>query len=66
MSQNLRGMLSSAAEHGAAPAMGEFLGQLFEAAGARLHAFVHRRNRELPAEASDSGPRRVEMSYIGG
>jgi cyclic pyranopterin phosphate synthase len=22
--------------------------------------------RELPAEASDSGPRRVEMSYIGG
>jgi hypothetical protein len=28
------------------------VGELFEAAGARLHAYVHRRNTDLPPEAS--------------
>jgi hypothetical protein len=59
-------LLAYFSEHGAAPAMGEFLGQLFEAAGARLHAYVHRRNTPLPPEA-EGEPYALEnrLAFLG-
>jgi len=41
-------------EHGVAPAFRDLVDGLFAAAGGALHAFVHKRNRELPDEAGGS------------
>jgi hypothetical protein len=45
-------LLAYFSEHGNAPQFSPFLDQLFSAAGADgIHAYVHRRNRDMPAEA---------------
>jgi hypothetical protein len=38
-------------EHGAAPGMSAFVEELFAAAGQGIHAYVHKRNMDLPPEA---------------
>jgi hypothetical protein len=53
-------------EHGVAPAFRDMLDQLLAAAGERVHAFVHRRNRELPAEAGgDPFTLRQRVAFMG-
>jgi len=38
-------------EHGVAPAFRDMLDQFFAAAGDRIHAYIHKKNKDMPAEA---------------
>lgn len=44
-------LLAYFSEHGTAPQYRKFVDELFSAAGEGIHAYIHRRNRDLPAEA---------------
>jgi hypothetical protein len=59
-------LLAYFSEHGVAPQDAGFLRELFAAAGQGIHAYVHMRNRELPAEAGgDPFQLSTRLAFMG-